>query len=163
MRNYKVFVASLFFIVAQQYVSATWNFHNIPGQGGFNFQGPGSRNFPSVGRFPRQRNFPGLGGNTGQGRLPRHAIFPGWGWDTGNSKFPEQGNSAKGLEEGFYNVACPKVETIVRDTVRTHYNNDPTIAAGILRMFFHDCFVRVSLINKLLNDNSRIESYHSLV
>ncbi|KAI3774558.1 hypothetical protein L1987_49116 [Smallanthus sonchifolius] len=42
---------------------------------------------------------------------------------------------------GFYSTTCPRVETIVRAAVQSAVRADPTIAAGILRVFFHDCFV----------------------
>ncbi|CAN1189028.1 Peroxidase N1 [Linum perenne] len=42
---------------------------------------------------------------------------------------------------GFYSTSCPRAESIVRSTVQSHFNSDPTIAPGILRMHFHDCFV----------------------
>ncbi|CAN1332264.1 Peroxidase N1 [Linum perenne] len=42
---------------------------------------------------------------------------------------------------GFYATSCPRAESIVRSTVQSHFNSDPTIAPGILRMHFHDCFV----------------------
>jgi hypothetical protein len=150
MRTCKdVVVALLLFMVAEQYVNATWNFQNIPHERGFDFGSQHARNFPGAVRIPRPRNFqPFLGGsdNSVPGRLPRHGIFPGWRWDTGNNKFPQQDNSVGGLREGFYNAACPNAESIVRNTVQAHFNKDPTIAAGILRMFFHDCFVRVSFV-----------------
>lgn len=48
-----------------------------------------------------------------------------------------------GLEIGFYSSSCPKAEAIIRATVEAHFNKDPTIAAGLLRLHFHDCFVQV--------------------
>ncbi|XP_041011769.1 cationic peroxidase 2-like [Juglans microcarpa x Juglans regia] len=42
---------------------------------------------------------------------------------------------------GFYSKTCPRVESIVRSTVQTHFRSNPTIAPGLLRMHFHDCFV----------------------
>ncbi|XP_052180994.1 peroxidase 25 isoform X2 [Diospyros lotus] len=45
-----------------------------------------------------------------------------------------------GLETRFYSSSCPKAEAIVRSTVEAHFNKDPTIAAGLLRLHFHDCF-----------------------
>lgn len=48
-----------------------------------------------------------------------------------------------GLRAGFYSSSCPKAESIVRSTVQTHYNKDPTLAPALLRLHFHDCFVQV--------------------
>ncbi|KAL1291966.1 hypothetical protein HN51_060442 [Arachis hypogaea] len=46
------------------------------------------------------------------------------------------------LRLGFYGVSCPKAEAIVRDVVQRHFNKDRSITAALLRMHFHDCFVR---------------------
>ncbi|KAI3802993.1 hypothetical protein L1987_31140 [Smallanthus sonchifolius] len=46
-----------------------------------------------------------------------------------------------GLKTGFYSSTCPKAEATVRSTVAAHFKNDPTVAAGLLRLHFHDCFV----------------------
>ncbi|KAL8189618.1 hypothetical protein R6Q57_029184 [Mikania cordata] len=46
-----------------------------------------------------------------------------------------------GLKSGFYSSTCPKAEATVRSTVEAHFKNDPTVAAGLLRLHFHDCFV----------------------
>ncbi|KAI3940006.1 hypothetical protein MKW98_029782 [Papaver atlanticum] len=43
---------------------------------------------------------------------------------------------------GFYSSSCPRAEAIIRSTVNTHFQSDPTIAPGLLRMHFHDCFVQ---------------------
>lgn len=48
----------------------------------------------------------------------------------------------QGTRFGFYSITCPLVESVVRSTVASHFRSDPTIAAGLLRMHFHDCFVR---------------------
>ncbi|XP_022749679.1 peroxidase 25-like [Durio zibethinus] len=47
-----------------------------------------------------------------------------------------------GLQNGFYSSSCPKAEAVVRSTVESHFSKDPTIAAGLLRLQFHDCFVQ---------------------
>ncbi|MED6223718.1 Cationic peroxidase 2 [Stylosanthes scabra] len=43
---------------------------------------------------------------------------------------------------GFYSSTCPGAESIVRSTVQSHLNSDLSLAAGLLRMHFHDCFVQ---------------------
>lgn len=48
------------------------------------------------------------------------------------------------LKVGFYDRSCPEVETIVYNSIRQSYNADNSVAPGVLRMAFHDCFVRVS-------------------
>lgn len=44
----------------------------------------------------------------------------------------------------FYRTSCPNVESIITSVVKQAFKKDPTIAPGILRLSFHDCFVRVS-------------------
>ncbi|MCO5559455.1 hypothetical protein L7F22_013055 [Adiantum nelumboides] len=42
---------------------------------------------------------------------------------------------------GFYATTCPNAELIIKQAVQARFASDPTITAGLLRMFFHDCFV----------------------
>lgn len=51
--------------------------------------------------------------------------------------------NAQGLKLGFYQKKCPKAESIIKQTTAKFISRDPTLAAPILRMHFHDCFVRV--------------------
>lgn len=52
------------------------------------------------------------------------------------------------LQVGYYGGLCPKnvdVENIVYTSMSSSYSSDKTVAPGVLRLAFHDCFVRVSL------------------
>uniref|UniRef100_J3ME55 Peroxidase n=2 Tax=Oryza brachyantha TaxID=4533 RepID=J3ME55_ORYBR len=46
-----------------------------------------------------------------------------------------------GLQVGFYNRSCPAAEEAVRDVISSEIAMDRTIAAGLIRIFFHDCFI----------------------
>ncbi|KAI4296339.1 hypothetical protein L6164_036305 [Bauhinia variegata] len=48
----------------------------------------------------------------------------------------------QGTRIGFYSRTCPRAESIVRSTVQSHVRSDSSLAAGLLRMHFHDCFVQ---------------------
>jgi hypothetical protein len=49
---------------------------------------------------------------------------------------------------GFYDKVCPKAEAIVRSVVHKRYLIDRSITPALLRMLFHDAFVRVKLSMK---------------
>lgn len=56
------------------------------------------------------------------------------------------------FQVGFYSNTCPQVESIVRAVVREAVISDTNMAAVLLRLHFHDCFVEVSslyLITKI--------------
>ncbi|EOA23214.1 hypothetical protein CARUB_v10019462mg [Capsella rubella] len=57
------------------------------------------------------------------------------------------------LTHTFYDNSCPNVTNIVRDTIVNELRSDPRIAASILRLHFHDCFVNGCDASILL-DNS---------
>ncbi|KAJ3670380.1 hypothetical protein LUZ60_010704 [Juncus effusus] len=55
------------------------------------------------------------------------------------------------LQVGFYSSTCPNAEKIVRDTVSSYFADDSTVSAPLLRLHFHDCFVRGCDGSVLLN------------
>ncbi|KAG6522636.1 peroxidase 47-like [Zingiber officinale] len=49
---------------------------------------------------------------------------------------------AEALSMGYYIMSCPFADQTVTDTVNQALRKDPTLAAGLLRLHFHDCFVQ---------------------
>lgn len=62
----------------------------------------------------------------------------------------------KGLSWSFYQKACPKVENIIRKELKKVFKRDIGLAAAILRIHFHDCFVQVSLYFSFYIINKKI-------
>ncbi|KAB5531751.1 hypothetical protein DKX38_018421 [Salix brachista] len=48
------------------------------------------------------------------------------------------------LRKNFYRTSCPSAEAIVKNITERLVASDLGIPADLLRMHFHDCFVRVS-------------------
>jgi peroxidase len=56
------------------------------------------------------------------------------------------GGSKGQLKVGFYSNTCPQVESTVHDVVKQAVSSDTSMAAGLLRLHFHDCFVEVQYL-----------------
>ena len=50
------------------------------------------------------------------------------------------------LTPTFYAKTCPNLQNIVRGTMSKAVAKEPRMGASILRLFFHDCFVNVSIV-----------------
>ncbi|KAL4620175.1 hypothetical protein ACB092_06G134900 [Castanea dentata] len=64
------------------------------------------------------------------------------------------GSTQAQLQLGFYSKNCPKAEKIIQDFVNQHIHNAPSLAAALIRMHFHDCFVRGCDASLLVNSTS---------
>ncbi|KAK6923641.1 hem peroxidase [Dillenia turbinata] len=53
----------------------------------------------------------------------------------------DPGFQANGLSMNYYLMSCPFADNIVKDTVSEALQSDPSLAAALLRMHFHDCFI----------------------
>ncbi|XP_054796321.1 peroxidase 67-like isoform X2 [Prosopis cineraria] len=62
--------------------------------------------------------------------------------------------SAHKLHKSFYRNTCPKLFPIVRSVVQSVVSKQPVLGAGLLRLFFHDCFVHGCDASILLDDTS---------
>ncbi|GMH31634.1 hypothetical protein Nepgr_033478 [Nepenthes gracilis] len=55
---------------------------------------------------------------------------------------PPQPAVVEGLSWSFYKQSCPKLEHIIRRHLKKVFEQDITLAATLLRIHFHDCFVQ---------------------
>lgn len=60
--------------------------------------------------------------------------------------------SFNALSHRYYDHTCPNLESIVAREVHLATANDKTVPAALLRMHFHDCFIRV--IKSLYTSNT---------
>nr|GMD10867.1 peroxidase 27-like [Ipomoea batatas] len=63
---------------------------------------------------------------------------------------------AQSLDQGFYANTCPNVVGIVKRTTASFISQSPSLAASLLRLHFHDCFVRGCDGSVLLNSTNGI-------
>lgn len=54
------------------------------------------------------------------------------------------------LSLDYYHTSCPQLEGIIQQKLQSLVKKDNTLAASIIRLHFHDCFVRVILLSYVL-------------
>ncbi|XP_031266625.1 peroxidase 10-like [Pistacia vera] len=72
------------------------------------------------------------------------------------SSFPSAGRFGFGTYD-FYARSCPYLPMIVTNDVQTAIRNDNRMAASLLRLHFHDCFVNGCDASILLDDTDELE------
>ena len=50
------------------------------------------------------------------------------------------------LRQNYYASSCPSAESTVRSVISQRLQQSFAVGPGTLRLFFHDCFVRVSMV-----------------
>ncbi|RCV32488.1 hypothetical protein SEVIR_7G031900v4 [Setaria viridis] len=71
--------------------------------------------------------------------------------------------TSNALDAGYYAATCPDAEAIVSNAMsRLHYN-DPTLAPALIRLLFHDCFVRGCDASVLISPTPRYSSERAAI
>ncbi|XP_071704141.1 peroxidase 47-like [Rutidosis leptorrhynchoides] len=59
-----------------------------------------------------------------------------------------------GLNMNYYLMSCPMAEFMIKNSVNSALRADPTLAAGLIRMHFHDCWIQGCDASVLLDSTS---------
>ncbi|KAK7264117.1 hypothetical protein RJT34_31721 [Clitoria ternatea] len=65
------------------------------------------------------------------------------------------------LSSTFYDNTCPNALSTIRTVIRSAVSKERRMAASLIRLHFHDCFVQGCDASILLDDSSSIESEKS--
>ena len=57
------------------------------------------------------------------------------------------------LSTSFYDQTCPDLQSTVKTQVRTSISAERRMAGSLIRLHFHDCFVRVCMVH-IINVNN---------
>ncbi|KAI3777461.1 hypothetical protein L1987_47261 [Smallanthus sonchifolius] len=68
------------------------------------------------------------------------------------------GQGYPGLFPEFYSLSCPQANDIVMSILESAIAKDPRMAASLLRLHFHDCFVQGCDASVLLDDSAMFAS-----
>lgn len=62
------------------------------------------------------------------------------------------------LSSTFYDATCPNAVTTIRTSIRQAVSRERRMAASLIRLHFHDCFVQGCDASILLDDTATIQS-----
>ncbi|XP_072973872.1 peroxidase 45-like [Typha angustifolia] len=65
------------------------------------------------------------------------------------------------LSPSYYNTTCPNLEKIVFDVVTQKAKESVIVAPGVLRLFFHDCFVNGCDASVMILSPNKDDEWHS--
>lgn len=68
-----------------------------------------------------------------------------------------------GLDAEYYHKSCPDMEGIVQRAVKKAFAADYTVAAGLIRLFFHDFAVRVYTTTHALHASDMKRTHRTYV
>ncbi|XP_021758315.1 peroxidase 9-like [Chenopodium quinoa] len=83
---------------------------------------------------------------------PGYSYGYGFGWGSGS------GNDYSSLSPYFYDFSCPQANNIIASVLENAVAQDPRMAASLLRLHFHDCFVQGCDASILLDDSAAFVS-----
>ncbi|KAJ1684809.1 hypothetical protein LUZ63_016199 [Rhynchospora breviuscula] len=86
------------------------------------------------------------------------AFFPGYDTHFMGPRFPNEAHPLTGLCPEYYQFTCPQADEIVISVLKEAIAKDPRMAASLLRLHFHDCFVQGCDASVLLDDSHYIVS-----
>ncbi|KAL1556550.1 peroxidase [Salvia divinorum] len=67
------------------------------------------------------------------------------------------------LSTTFYDATCPNASTIIRNSIRRAISAERRMAASLIRLHFHDCFVQGCDASILLDETATIQSEKTAV
>ncbi|CAN8288684.1 unnamed protein product [Cochlearia groenlandica] len=88
---------------------------------------------------------------------------PGFGFGWGSNGHNIGPTFSSGLFPQFYQFSCPQADEIIMTVLEKTLARDPRMAASLLRLHFHDCFVQGCDASILLDDSVNIKSEKNAV
>ncbi|CAM0906977.1 unnamed protein product [Alopecurus aequalis] len=111
---------------------------------------------------PTPLSYPPSPSPNGPAPAPAPAVYPPTSSNPPiNSPSPSPGPDSV-LSVGYYSNSCPNAEAIVREAVKNATDSNRGTGAGLIRLFFHDCFVRGCDASVLLNTTGSNEATERL-